>query len=126
MQGQAVVTLFYSAPLEEFQIREASPALRETLRPRPITQTSPRLSVALVENVSKETWPEDSVIEPRKETREGYLLSIVSGTRCLDALCKEWELYTQAMTCDEQICAQIEGTLEEATAVRVLLSLFVR
>lgn len=101
-------------------------SIRDALHPRPITQMDARISLGLVENVSQDNWPAGFTIEPREEIREGYGVSVVSGTRCLDALCEAQEPYIQAMTCDQELCAQIEGPLEEEVALQVLLSLFAR
>lgn len=131
VQDQPVVTLHYSYTpdgqlFKGFQIQEAPPALRDALHPRPITQMDARISLGLVGNVSQDNWPAGFTIEPREEIREGYGVSVVSGTRCLDALCEAQEPYIQAMTCDQELCAQIEGPLEEEMALQVLLSLFAR
>jgi hypothetical protein len=129
VDGLPLVTLNYSYTMKDlkirgFQIQEAPPSLRAYLLPRPIAELPARSAFGLIATMPEKALPEERVLKPHQETWQGYLIDIVRGNLCEDPLCEDPIRYVQAMTCDERICARIEGPLEEDTAKRVLLSLF--
>jgi len=129
VDGLPLVTLNYSYTMKDlkirgFQIQEAPPSLRAYLLPRPIIELPARSAFGLIATMPEKALPEEQVLQPNQEIWRGYLIDIVRGNLCEDPLCEERILYVQAMTCDERICARIEGPLDEDTAKRVLISLF--
>jgi len=129
VDGLPVVTLHYSYTMQDlkvrgFQIQEAPSSLRAYLLPRPIIELPARSALGLIATTPEQALPEERVLKPHQETWQGYLVEVVRSNLCEDPLCEEPIRYIQAMTCDERICARIEGPLEENTAKRVLLSLF--
>ncbi len=129
VDGLPLVALHYSYTLKDlkvrgFQIQEAPSSLWAHLLPRPIRESPARSAFGLIATMPEMALPEERVLKPHQEIWQGYLIDIVRSNLCEDPFYEEPIRYIQAMTCDERICARIEGPLEEDTAQRVLLSLF--